>query len=99
MATYQIAMTEDAKADLSYYSAFERKLIVSEIRGQLTHQPSVITRNRKVLRDNPIAHWELRVGIFRVFYELDEDSGMVIIVSVGHKEHEELLIRGEKVQL
>jgi hypothetical protein len=32
MAAYQIDMTEDAKADLSCYSASERKLIVSEIR-------------------------------------------------------------------
>jgi mRNA-degrading endonuclease RelE of RelBE toxin-antitoxin system len=99
MATYRIEMTEDAKADLSCYTAFERKLILSEIRGQLTHQPSVITRNRKALRENPIARWELRVDEFRVSYELDEESETVVIVAIGHKEHESLLIRGKKVQL
>ncbi len=98
MAAYQIDMTEDSRADLSTYSASERKLIVSEIREQLAHQPSVITRNRKNLRDNPIARWELRVGKFRVFYEVDEEN-RAVVVAVGHKEHEQLLIRGEKVQL
>ncbi len=99
MAAYQIDMTEDAKADLSCYSASERKVIVSEIRDQLTHQPSTTTRNRKALRDNPIARWELRVGAFRVFYELDEESQTVSIVAIGHKEHEKLLIRGKEIQL
>ena len=55
MAAYQIEVTEDARIDLSYYSAFERKVITSEIRVQLTHQPLIETRNRKPLRDNPIA--------------------------------------------
>jgi mRNA-degrading endonuclease RelE of RelBE toxin-antitoxin system len=68
MAAYQIEMTEDARTDLSYYTAFERKTIVSSIRDQLTHQPLVATRNRKPLRDHPIASWELRVDNFRVFY-------------------------------
>lgn len=99
MATYRIEMTEDARTDLTCYTAFERKIIVSEIRDQLTHQPTVITRNRKALRDNPIARWELRIDKFRVFYEADEESQTVVIVAVGHKDHEELLIRGKKVQL
>jgi hypothetical protein len=32
------------------------------------------TRNRKPLRDNPLADWELRVGRFRVFYEVDAEE-------------------------
>ena len=99
MASYRIEVTEDAKVDLSHYSAFERKLIVSEIREQLTHQPLVETKNRKSLRDNPIASWELRIGKFRVFYEVNEPVEMVSIVSVGHKVHNILLIRGKEVQL
>jgi len=99
VAAYQIEMTEVARSDLSTYSAAERKLIVSEIRGQLMHQPTAITRNRKALRDNSIARWELRVGKFRVFYEVDEENRTVVVVAVGHKEHEKLMIRGEEVQL
>jgi mRNA-degrading endonuclease RelE of RelBE toxin-antitoxin system len=99
MAAYQIEMTEDARTDLAYYTAFERKIIVSELRDQLTHQPSVATRNRKALRDNPIARWELRVDRYRIFYEVDEESHLVIIVAVGHKDHEVLLFRGRRAQL
>jgi hypothetical protein len=55
MAVYQIEITEDARTDMSSYTAFERKTITSEVRDQLTYQPSVETRDRKPLRDNPIA--------------------------------------------
>ncbi len=99
MASYRIEVTEEAKGDLSYYTAFERKLIVSEIREQLTHQPHVETKNRKPLRDSPLASWELRVSKYRVFYEVDEVASTVSVVSVGHKEHNVLLIRGKEVQL
>lgn len=66
MTKYQIEVTKEAKVDLSYDTAFERKIITSETRSQLTHQPSVETRNRKKLRDNPIASWELRAGRYRI---------------------------------
>src|SRR5713101_10140736 len=96
MAEYRIEVTEEAKTDLSFYTAFERKIITAEIRVQLIHQPLVETKNREPLRDNPLASWELRVGNYRVFYEVDEPAQMVTLVSVGHKEHNTLLIRGEE---
>jgi mRNA-degrading endonuclease RelE of RelBE toxin-antitoxin system len=99
MAAFRFEITEDARADLSYYTAFERKIVVSQIRDQLTHQPAVATRNRKRLRDNPIARWELRIDKYRIFYDVDEDSELVIIVAVGHKDHEVLWIRDQKVNL
>lgn len=99
MVSFRIEVTEEAKGDLSYYAAFERKFIVSEIREQLVHQPQVETKNRKLLRDNPIASWELRVDRYRVFYEVDAAARTVSVVSIGHKEHNVLLIRGKEVQL
>jgi mRNA-degrading endonuclease RelE of RelBE toxin-antitoxin system len=99
MAVYQIEVSEDARTDLSYYSTFERKIITSEIRVQLAHQPQVETKNRKPVRDNPIASWELRVGKYRVFYEVAETVRIVAIVAVGHKEHNVLLVRGKEVKL
>lgn len=99
MAVYQIAVTEAAKADLSYYTAFERKIMVTATRAQLTDSPAVETRNRKRLRDNPMARWELRSGHYRIFYEVDETTRQVTIVAVGHKDHNQLFIRGQEVQL
>jgi mRNA-degrading endonuclease RelE of RelBE toxin-antitoxin system len=99
MAAYQIEVTEEAKEDLDYYTASERKTIVSQIRAQLEHQPSNETRNRKKLRDSPVASWELRAGKFRIFYEVDEAASQVTIVAVGHKEHQILYIKGKEVEI
>jgi mRNA-degrading endonuclease RelE of RelBE toxin-antitoxin system len=99
MAVYQIALTEAAKADLSYYTAFERKIMAAAMRAQLSDSPAVETRNRKRLRDNPIARWELRSGRYRIFYEVDETAQLVTILAVGHKDHNRLFIRGQEVQL
>jgi mRNA-degrading endonuclease RelE of RelBE toxin-antitoxin system len=83
---YSIDVTEEAKEDLSYYTAFERKTIVTEIRAQLVYQPLTETKNRKQLRDNPIATWELRVGMYRVFYEVDVSGQTVSIISIVPKQ-------------
>jgi mRNA-degrading endonuclease RelE of RelBE toxin-antitoxin system len=99
MAEFRIEINEEAKLDFFYYPASERKLIASELRLQLLHQPSSPTKNRKPLRDNPVASWELRIGRFRVFYEIDEGARTVMIVAVGHKEHNVLLVCGEEVRL
>jgi mRNA-degrading endonuclease RelE of RelBE toxin-antitoxin system len=59
----------------------------------------VETRNRKLLRENPLADWELRVGRFRVFYEVDAGNRLVRVVAVGAKEGNRLRIGGEEVEL
>jgi mRNA-degrading endonuclease RelE of RelBE toxin-antitoxin system len=99
MASYRISVTEEAKLDLALYTVFERKLVVSQIREQLAHEPLIETKNRKPLRENPIASWELRIGKFRVFYEVNEPAQMVSVVSVGHKEHNILFIRGKEAPI
>ncbi|HYV06954.1 MAG TPA: type II toxin-antitoxin system RelE/ParE family toxin [Blastocatellia bacterium] len=99
MAGYNIEVTEDARADLKYYTIAERKIVVSQIKVRLEDQPSTETRNRKKLRDNPIATWELRIGKFRVFYEVDEPTRLVTITVVGHKEHNILYVRGIEVRI
>ncbi|OHB95982.1 MAG: hypothetical protein A2Z57_14330 [Planctomycetes bacterium RIFCSPHIGHO2_12_39_6] len=99
MAEYQIEVTDDAKADLYHYTAFEQKIITEEIRNQLSQQPLIETRNRKKLRDNPIASWELRSNKYRIFYEVNEIPRKVTIVAIGHKEHNLLLIKGKEVKI
>jgi mRNA-degrading endonuclease RelE of RelBE toxin-antitoxin system len=99
MPAYEIEVTDDARADLNYYPAYERKIIVSEIPIHLMHQPLVETRNRKTLRENPISSWELRIARYRVFYDVDESRRKVTVVAVGHKDHNVLLIRGKQVDL
>lgn len=95
----RIEVTEVAKLDMAVYRAADRKIILAGIREQLTHQPEAETKNRKRLRDNPVATWELRLGRFRVFYEVDAAADLVSVVSVGHKEHNAVWIRGQEVSL
>jgi mRNA interferase RelE/StbE len=97
MAEFQVGFSDDGKQDFDFFSARDRKLIATRIKKQLTLDPLTETRNRKRLRDNPLAPWELRVGRFRVFYAVEEDK--VRIVAVGAKEHNKLFIRGKEVQL
>ena len=99
MARYRIELTEDAKADLRWYRAFEQKTIISQIKDQLRYEPLTETRNRKMLGENPIAPWELRLGKYRVFYHVLGKEDMVSVVAIGHKEHATLFVRGHEVKL
>ena len=78
----------------------DRTTVLDAIRRQLLHEPLKETRNRKPLRPNPIAPWELRVGHLRVFYEVaGVESGVVRILAVGRKRRNALMIGGKEVQL
>ena len=51
----------------------------------------------KSLRPNRIAQRELRLfGKFRVLFDVDEEAREVIIVLVGEKRGEMLIVRGEE---
>jgi len=95
---YRIAVTESAKEDISYFEAHEQRRIVAGIIAYLRTDAELQTRRKKPLRPNPIAPWELRLDRFRIFYSIEHRS-TVKIVAVGHKEHNDLLIRGRKVAL
>lgn len=75
-------------------------IVLSTVDAQLAHEPRVETRNRKLLRPNPLAPWELRIGDLRVFYDVDEEPEAVVqIRAIGIKEHDVLRIGGEEFQL
>jgi mRNA interferase RelE/StbE len=59
------------------------------------------TPNRKALRPNPLASWELRIGNLRVFYEPEivETVKKIRILAVGRKEGNKLFIGKEVVEL
>ena len=106
MPRFAIELTDEAERDLAFYRANERKAILDGIVTQLSFEPTTETPNRKRLRDSPLATWEVRIGKYRVFYEVEltpdfdsDDEALVIIVAVGHKEHNVLFIRGKVVRL
>jgi mRNA-degrading endonuclease RelE of RelBE toxin-antitoxin system len=96
--TFSIRLTDNAIKDLDHYRKNERRLISDGIAQFLAEDANVETRRRKPLRPNPISSWELRIDNYRVFYDFEEDD-KVKVVAVGHKEHNDLYIRGKKVEL
>lgn len=99
MATYTVDISDDAEKDLTYYRAYERRIILEGALVQLGEHPNIESIDRKKLRTNPIAPWEVKVGKYRVFYAIEPDGLVVVIVSIGHKEHNTLYIRGKVVRL
>jgi mRNA interferase RelE/StbE len=97
--TYAIEYSPLCREHLTALSAGERTTLLTEVDVQLVHQPTVVTRNRKGLRPNPLASFELRIGALRVYYEVDEARRIVEIRAVGIKDRDRLIIGGEEIDL
>ncbi len=96
---FEIEFTHSARQDLKALRKFEQQIILDGIYEQLQFEPTVETPNRKRLQPNDIADWELRLGKFRVFYDVEEQVKIVAIQAVGFKVGNELYIRGERREL
>jgi mRNA-degrading endonuclease RelE of RelBE toxin-antitoxin system len=98
---YKIEFAESVKTQFKALTARQRVIILDAIERQLIHEPLKETRNRKALRPNPLAPWELRVADLRVFYEPEivESVKKIKILAVGRKEGNKLFIGEEVVEL
>jgi mRNA-degrading endonuclease RelE of RelBE toxin-antitoxin system len=95
---YVIRYTLKAQDHLRALTARQRSTVLDRVEAMLSHEPRVETRNRKPLRANSIAPWELRLGELRVYYDLGEsDEPTVLVVAIGVKTGSELRIAGEVV--
>ena len=101
---FTLSFAPEAVEHLDRIESKHHGLLRRIIREQLTHTPTVETRNRKPL-DQPApfeASWELRCGPgnrFRVFYDVDSASRTVQVLAVGVKGRNRLLIGGEEYEL
>lgn len=95
---FAIRLTDRAMGDVDYFRKIERRIISDGIVLFLTHDADVETARRKPLRPNQISEWELRIKDYRVFYDFEAED-VVKIVAVGQKKHNDLYIRGKKVEL
>src|SRR4051812_24427133 len=96
---FAIEFSPDARDHLRSLRKRDQKILVDAIADQLTHLPDQPTGHRKPLEDNPIAPWELRVGDFRVFYDVSRGDRVVVVVAVGQKSHNRLRIGGEEIEV
>lgn len=84
-------MAGGAEQDLKRLSAFHRNTIVDALERNLVYEPARISRNRKILvglvppwtAEPPI--WELRVGDYRVFYDVADEERVVYIRAIRKK--------------
>jgi mRNA-degrading endonuclease RelE of RelBE toxin-antitoxin system len=98
---FTVKIEPSAVEELRSIRVFDRRQIEQAIDDQLSHEPTVRTRNRKMLGgvrassadelDLPL--WELRVGQFRVLYVVDEETVLVrrIFTKPPHQTTEQVL--------
>lgn len=99
MAKYTIGFTQNALEDLAWFKKNEQNEIRDGIYENLEHEPAMEARHRKRLRPNETAEWELRLGNFRVFYDVDEAVRIVAIEAVAEKKGNQLFFQGEEREL
>lgn len=88
---YSIRFALGVLSDLKRLSAYHRTILFEAIETQLAHEPTAQTRNRKLLVNlvppwdavPPI--WELRVGEYRVFYDVSAEGKAVFIRAIRRK--------------
>ena len=97
---YKVAFAETVVEHIRFLTAAERKRVLDAIERQLGREPLLETRNRKPLRPNPLAPWELRVGSLRVFYEVaNEQPDTVRVLAIGKKYRQFLRIGDQEIEL
>jgi mRNA-degrading endonuclease RelE of RelBE toxin-antitoxin system len=88
---YEIRVARSVERDLKALPAYQRRRILDAVEHQLTRQPTLPSRHRKRLRglvppwtaEPPI--WELRVGEYRVFYDVATEADVVYLRAVRRK--------------
>jgi mRNA-degrading endonuclease RelE of RelBE toxin-antitoxin system len=96
---YQIEYAPEAESHLRALTARQRATVLDEVEKQLQYQPAVKTKNRKPLRPNLLAPWELRIDPLRVYYSIDELNLLVYIHAVGIKKRNQVWIGNEVIDL
>lgn len=97
---FQVLYSPEAVEHLAALPKAEQVRVIDEAEEQLSHQPNLPTRKRKLMRPNSIAPWELRLGDLRVFYSIQEEPvAEVTVKAVGKKVGNELWIGGERIEL
>jgi len=88
---YVILFARDVSRDLRKLSVYRQKILFEAIETHPSHEPTAPTRNRKLLVNlippwdavPPI--WELRVGEYRIFYDVSEEERTVYVRAIRTK--------------
>ncbi len=93
---YEIEYSPEAEDHSRALTARQQAIVLEAVDAQLSHEPTVETRNRKHMRPNSLAPWELRIGNLRVYYDVQTElSPTVLVRAVGIKERNRVRIGGK----
>lgn len=97
---YRIEYSPGTEEHFRALTVRQQSMILDSVERQLKYQPTVETRNRKPMRPNPLAPWELRIGDLRVYYDVEDDPELVVHVrAIGIKEGNRVRIGKEVIRL
>jgi mRNA-degrading endonuclease RelE of RelBE toxin-antitoxin system len=97
---YRVEYSPDAEEHLRKLTRREQVIVLDAVDQRLTGQPTVETKNRKPMRPNPVAPWELRIGHLRVYYDVQEEPEAVVFIrAVGIKQRNQVRIGKEVIEL
>lgn len=88
---YEILYAPEVEKDIGRLSAFRQKEILDRIEKQLSHLPTFSTRNKKLIKGikppwtEKDGFWQLRIGEYRIFYDVNEENMQVVIRAIRHK--------------
>jgi mRNA interferase RelE/StbE len=78
---YEIRYSNEAVEQLKKLRVFDRTAILDQVGQILTVDPTVVSKSRiKRLREPAPTQYRLRVGEFRVFYDVEEEAVLIIQV-------------------
>jgi mRNA-degrading endonuclease RelE of RelBE toxin-antitoxin system len=98
--SYRIVFTMAADEHLHDLTARQEATVLDTVNKQLLHQPTIQSRNRKLLRENRLAKWELRIGDIRVYYDVIEGPEPVVLIrAIGLKVRSRVYVGWEEIQL
>jgi mRNA-degrading endonuclease RelE of RelBE toxin-antitoxin system len=84
--TYDILISKGAEQDLKEMRAFDRSKVFEAMDEHLPHEPTKESRSGiKKLTQPAISQYRLRVGDYRVYYDVEEDEHFVSVIQVYEK--------------
>jgi len=78
--TYAIEITRSAQKQLSKIERQEQKRIIENIRN-LAENP----RPQSCKKLSGRSAWRIRIGAYRVIYEIYDDHLLVLVLTIGHR--------------
>jgi len=87
MGAYEIVLKRSAVADLDGLRRYDAAQVADAMEKHLEHEPAKESKRRiRRLRGISNPDYRLRVGDYRVFYNVDHDARRVEVLRVMHKD-------------